>query len=82
MNILVEFSTEDKKWVDSASNHKETIEKACNQSLEFLNLIPKNKKNTSCEISVLLTNDVQIARLNKEYSVITSYSIHYTKLYD
>jgi probable rRNA maturation factor len=69
VDITVEISIEDESWKNLKFDLKKIIKKACLATLEHLKTFPKNKtkNDKSCEISVLLTNDDHIKKLNKQY---------------
>jgi len=68
VNISVEISIEDESWKNLKFDLKKIIKKACLTTLEHLKTFPdKTKNEKTCEISVLLTNNKHIKKLNKQY---------------
>jgi probable rRNA maturation factor len=73
VNVVVEISIEDEAWKSLKFDPKKIVKTACLTTLEHLKIFPKTKTKSNsanektCEISVLLTNDEHIKKLNKQY---------------
>ncbi|MFC1659759.1 rRNA maturation RNase YbeY [Pseudomonadota bacterium] len=66
-NLSIDILTEDKKWDKLSFSYKDVLEKTIRLALEDNKQFVDKFYNKEVEVSVVLTNDKSIQKLNKEY---------------